>query len=257
MTTLTTTGGRGLGGFRTFDPRNLDYLIDDVVHVSGATQRAAVMAARAGGALLEREGAAGGTPVGKYHHAEAWWGDQGDTPMCTAYALLHAMADGPVTHRQAPLANPAELYAAIQQQDRQAGRYFSEGATSLAMAMEAKARGWIGEFRWGYTLAPVVAALVEVGPVLIGIDWPDGMDSPDPKHSVIRWRGRNRGGHEIEVNGIDLDDGMVRVKQSWGRTWSRHRGHAYLPMEDLERALANGGEALLFRELPSAEVTRG
>ena len=240
----------GLGLDKHFDVRNLDYRIKDVVPLNDDLSALAVAAARtsldvdtpAVRGLVE-------TPTARYCNDSAWWGDQGDTPHCTAYALLHAMADGAVTHPgQNPLADPTELYDAIVRRDRAANRWFPAGATSLAMAQEAVARRWIGEFRWGYTLDEFIAPLLRGEPVLLGIDWPDGMDEPS-KEGIVRWRGRNRGGHEIEANGINLRRGLARLKQSWDRRTYGLNGHVYIPLEDVAAAIAAQGDVLLFREL--------
>ncbi len=233
----------GLGRVRSFDPANLDYLITDVVPAHAADVRHAMAASR-------------GTPppsperASTYFYDSAWWGDQGQTSMCTAFALSHAMADGPVTHpRQNPMMDPATLYAAIVGRDRAAGRNYDGGATSLAMAQEAQARGWIGEYRWGYSLAEFVAGM-RVGPVILGIDWYSGMDDPSATDGIIRATGAVRGGHEIVCNGADFTHGVARLKNSWGRAWGK-KGHAFLPFADLEKLIASGGDCVLVRELPT------
>jgi hypothetical protein len=246
----------GLGRKEHFDPKNLDYLISDVVPLRDEDRKIALLAARApvAGGPVKPLSVPRGPATSKYHWDAAWWGDQGDTPRCTAFALLHAMADGPVTHRgQNPAADPQEVYEAIVAQDRSEGRVYSGGATSLAMAKVAMARGWIGEYRWGYSLADFVAA-IKVGPVLLGIDWYTGMDDPEAETAIIRAKGRYRGGHEIVANGADLDDGMARLKQSWGRANYGRNGHGYLPFDDLERLIADGGDVLLFRELKTVRA---
>jgi hypothetical protein len=233
---------RGLGRVASFDPQNLNYMITDVVPPHSEDVRRALGASRGAPAA----------PVewsSVYFWDSAWWGDQGETPMCTAYALSHTMADGPVTHpKHNPLVDPATLYEAIVARDRAAGRVYDGGATSLAMAQEAQSRGWIGEYRWGYSLADFVAG-IRVGPVILGIDWYTGMDTPSTE-GVIRATGTVRGGHEIEANGADFAHGLVRLKQSWGRAFGK-RGHVYLPFADLERLIASGGDCVLVRELPT------
>ena len=37
----------------------------------------------------------------RYWNDTQWRGDQGATSQCTAYSLLHLMADGPITHKGA------------------------------------------------------------------------------------------------------------------------------------------------------------
>lgn len=245
----------GLGRVEHFDPHNLDWLISDVVTPPEGTGVALVAATRGGSATeaaphLRYRGVGEEIASAKYHYDSAWWGNQGDTPKCTSFGLLHAMADGPVTHREkVPLEDPDVLYNEIVSIDRSEGRVYSEGATSLAMAKAAQRRGWIGEYRWGYTLKDAVAALLS-DPILLGIDWTTGMDNPHPKYPIIRATGSIRGGHEIIANGIDLDDGLVRLKNSWGRDWGMN-GHAWLPLEDLEYLIASGGDVCMFRELPT------
>src|SRR5690349_10278111 len=73
----------------------------------------------------------------RYWNDSAWHGDQGATSQCTAYSLLHFMADGPVTHRGAnPMTAPDALYRLIQSVDRSEGRDYGPdgGATMLAQS---------------------------------------------------------------------------------------------------------------------------
>lgn len=237
----------GLGLQQHFDPRNLNYLIRDVITPNEGLSKQALLTSRIKGTA----------PVGlekadrKYYWDSAWWGDQNGFAACTAYALVHAMADGPVTHPgQNPVADPMTLYGLIQSEDVVHGRNygFDGGATSLAMAEVAKRVGWIGEYRWGYTLDEFVAA-IRTGPVLLGINWYSGMDTPGGRDAIIRAKGHIRGGHEILANGADFKRGLARLKQSWGRDNYGDRGHALLPFEDLEKLIAEDGDVLLFREL--------
>src|SRR5690348_9608547 len=90
----------------------------------------------------------------RYWNDSGLWLDQGHTSQCTAYSLLHLMADGPVTHAVRPLMPPADVYERIQHVDRAEGRDYGPdgGATMLAQSKAALALGWYGEYRWGYTL---------------------------------------------------------------------------------------------------------
>lgn len=250
--------GRQTGAF---DARNLDFLISDHADVDPTeavrAQRTAMAASRGGSAAVAAQSSRR-PMVGKYHHDSAWHGDQGFTSQCTAYSALHAMADGPVTHKgRNPLEEPYTLYNFIQSIDREMGLDFGPegGATMLALAKALQRRGYISAYLWGYTVADLVAAL-QLGPVLIGVDWYEGMDRPDPKHGVIQAVGAVRGGHAIVANGIDLDDGMLRLKNSWSRQWGQG-GHCYLPLEDVEWLIADGGEVLTFTENPDAAKAAG
>lgn len=247
--------GRQTGAF---DARNLNFLISDHADVDPTeavrSQRAALAVSR-GGADAVTQASTRRPTQGKYHWDSAWHGDQGFTSMCTAFAALHAMADGPVTHKgRNPLEDPGALYSFIQAIDREMGLDFGPegGATMLALAKALHRKGWISAYLWGYTVADLVSAL-QLGPVLIGVDWYEGMDDPQGRRGekVLRAVGTVRGGHAIVVNGIDLDDGMVRLRNSWGRSWG-DGGHGLLPIEDVEWLIADGGEVLTFMENPDA-----
>jgi hypothetical protein len=254
----------GLGRVAFFDPRNLDHMIADATPTTPEDRKLAVLAARDPAALTvhaEGTGIASEFPralagvsddagrLYKYHNADSWWGDQGSSSQCTAYASLKAMRDGPVTHPGVDFPDPTTLYREIVAEDRAAGRYYTEGATSLAMARVWQRRGFIASYRWGYSLSEFLTA-IRSGPVLLGVNWYEGMDDPDPKHGIIRAIGRNRGGHEIVANGVDLAGGVVRLANSWGREWGS-RGFAYLPLEDLAKLIAEDGDVLIFQEARS------
>lgn len=258
-----------LGLIHHFDARNLDYLIEDRLDadVQRQARNAALLTQRVGSMELA---AANDRPLGaaareaseqlrswKVHWRHEWIGDQGNTPRCTGFSGTKLWTAGPVTHPDRArgvnldlLAN--DLYYDAQAVDRREGRIYSEGATMLALAKAMQARGWISAYYWGYSLAAFVEA-VRRGPVLLGIDWLEGMDEPDPKHGVIRAIGGNRGGHAILADYADFANGMVGLDNTWGRGWGRG-GKAYLPFEDLERLLAQQGEILVVDEVASART---
>jgi hypothetical protein len=241
---------RGLGRVEHFESGNLAYLISDRVADSSA-KKVALLASRGKVPTADNPNAAvPAMPVSKYHYDSAWWGNQHDTPQCTEFCGLHLMADGPVTHpRQNPLVPSPTLYHEIQAIDRAEGRVYDEGATSLAMAKAMRARGWIGEYLWGYTLADFIRG-IRPSPIALGIDWYSGFDEPDAKGRV-KLTGYVRGGHEILANGCDFNDGWVRLKNRWGREWG-HNGHCYVSFEDLEKLIASGGDVCMMRELKVA-----
>ncbi|MEU5258065.1 P-loop NTPase fold protein [Amycolatopsis sp. NPDC021455] len=101
-------------------------------------------------------------------------------------------------------------------------------------------------------------ALLEQGPIVLGLNWYGGLDTPEEieGRAVCRIGDSSvRGGHAVLVNGIALDlelggtRGFVRFKNSWGRGWG-DRGHALLSLEDLDRLLSEDGEAMLAIPAP-------
>ncbi len=63
----------------------------------------------------------------RYYYSAAWFGDQGTTSMCVAYAWTHWLEDGAVTHNKVPppLIQPPELYAEAQEVDEWPGNQYN------------------------------------------------------------------------------------------------------------------------------------
>lgn len=188
----------------------------------------------------------------RYWWPSGWWGDQGATPQCVAYAWLHKIADGPRTTRrtpgvdEVPALEPRRLYCAAQKADRYAGdcddpRY--DGTTVRAGARVLRRAGMIRAYRWAWDADTVVRTLLEVGPVVVGTSWHAGMSTPGDD-GWLRVTGGYQGGHAYVLNGVNVDRGVVRVKNSWGRDWGRD-GHAWLAIDDLATLLDDHGEACL------------
>lgn len=189
------------------------------------------------------------------YYDNGWWGNQGNAPACTAFAATHYRDAGPVrpkTRGVAPI-DPLALYAQIQAQDRKEGRVYAEGATSLAMAKVMKSLGWIGEYRWGYTLDELITAVSTTDCVVVGTNWYDNMFTPvvDKKgRAIISVNGSIAGGHEYLITGISMKDELFRIKNSWGRDWGT-KGRAWITFEDMRRLIEKeDGDACLARELP-------
>jgi len=183
----------------------------------------------------------------RYWNANGWWGDQRSTSQCVPYAWLHWLEDGPVTHQQVPppLIEPYRLYKECQKLDEWFGEDY-EGTSVRAGAKALKKRGLITEYRWAFSLDRVIYTLLELGPIVVGTDWYEGMSEPDRQH-VMHMHGELEGGHAYVLNGINVAQGRVRVKNSWNRSWAR-KGFAWLPLEVLAKLLAADGECCLAME---------
>lgn len=183
----------------------------------------------------------------RYWNQQGWWGDQGESPQCVAYASLHWLADGPVTQHAgpSPVVDPTVLYHECQLLDEIPGINY-DGTTTRGAAKAMEARGYLESYHWGHTLDDVVQCLLELGPVLIGTNWYSGMMEPD-EAGIIRVIGPVLGGHETVLNGVNTHAELVRGKNSWGRSWG-HGGNYYLRFADLARLLEEEGEVLLAKE---------
>lgn len=184
----------------------------------------------------------------KYWWADGWWGDQGSTTQCVAYSWLHLLEDGPVIQdglsslRTKPLIDPIRLYRESQLRDPWSGENYP-GTTVRAAAKVLKDLGVIKEYRWAQNINDVVNALLTVGPVVVGTKWYNDMNTPRP-NGIMKITGRDMGGHAYVLNGVNLESGMIRIKNSWGKGWGKD-GFAFISIADFEKLLAQGGEACI------------
>lgn len=188
----------------------------------------------------------------RYWNAEGWWGDQGSTSQCVAYAWTHWLEDGPITQPKTPhggaqsVVRPFDLYREAQKVDEWPGEDY-DGTSVRAGAKVLQSMGFVREYRWAFTVDTVVKAVLSVGPVVVGTNWYSGMFEPDSE-GLIDVTGGVVGGHAYVLNGVNVRRGLFRVKNSWGRDWGRH-GHALIGIEDMSRLINEQGEACLAVEV--------
>jgi hypothetical protein len=138
------------------------------------------------------------------------------------------------------------LYYDCQKVDEWPGENY-EGTSVRAGAKVLQARNLLGSYQWAYSVDTVVQTLLELGPVVMGTTWYQGMSYPDPTTRMVEPTGSNQGGHAYVLNGVSLDQEFVRLKNSWGLDWG-FKGHARMSFETLESLLEDDGEACLAVE---------
>jgi len=194
------------------------------------------------------------TRTSRYWNASGWWGDQGATPQCVAYAWTHLMEDGPVTHSltPAPLMVPRDFYNECQLHDEWEGTDYA-GTSVRAGAKVLHVKRLIKEYRWAMTLDEIVQWLLEKGPVVAGTNWYSSMFDAPGGVSPLTVAGSVVGGHAHKWDGVNTRTRLIRMKNSWGRDWGND-GFAYLRFEDAERLLREWGEVCCAVEATDTDV---
>ena len=187
----------------------------------------------------------------RYWWSNGAWLNQGNQPHCVAYGLLHWLEDGPITHppygpNSELIVNPTWLYREAQKIDEWSGEDY-EG-TSVRAGCKVLVKGsLIDKYYWANSIDEINLALLETGPVTVGTSWFRGMSNPD-KNGFIEPSGICQGGHCYVLNGINVDRGLYRIKNSWGRVWGK-RGFAYIKIDHFEVLLNDYGEVCLATEV--------
>ena len=178
--------------------------------------------------------------------------DQLQTPMCVGFSTRQWLTSAPVPERGGPTAQ--QVYAGAQLNDEWPGEDY--GGTSGRGAMKyLQTLGYVGEYHWAANADEAATYVLTQGGVLIGIDWYQGMFTPDI-HGVIHPTGAVVGGHELFVSGYNRTRGLFRLTNSWGAGWGQ-RGRCWLAGQDLQQLLDDGGDCVApVQTRPGKEGTR-
>lgn len=158
------------------------------------------------------------------HHRRSKPFDQGDVGSCTGNAMAGALDTAPFTHSKLSERTALKLYELATQLDGMPGTYPPDdtGSSGLAVCKAAKQLGYITAYTHAFGIDHALAALV-IAPVITGISWYEGFDEPDVgDHGLITIAGGVRGGHELEVVGLDVERKRIRLCNSWAATWGDH-----------------------------------
>lgn len=187
----------------------------------------------------------------KYWWPSGWWGDQQNTPYCVAFSWAHWLAEGPITQirKRVGGTSPIDttyLYSEAQKNDDWVGEDY-EGTSVRAGAKILKRDGFISAYNWAWDIETIKNALLTKGPMVVGTSWYYGMFFPD-SNGLIRATGDVMGGHAYLLDGINMKKKLIRIKNSWGKSWGKN-GFAYISFEDMEKLILEQGEACLAIEV--------
>lgn len=239
------------GGYSTTDPR-LDFLPEK-------DERSREYPA------VRLLGSAQQTPISKVWDLSARL-DQGQEGQCVMYSLSHELAAEPV-----PVELPnneimlkkwiTKRYHQAQREDQWPGGGYEgadpnyEGTSLLGGVKVLHALGLFQEYRWAFGEEDLFVSLGHLGPACIGVNWYAGMGQPD-SNGLLNVSGQHIGGHAIIVRGVDVENGIYRLTNSWGRSYGVD-GECFMTRQDMARLLGEEGECLIpvGRETPVVDWT--
>ncbi len=173
--------------------------------------------------------------------------DQGELGSCTGNAMAGALMTEPYYQAGRTLTekDALRLYEQATHLDHVKGSYPPDdtGSTGLAVAKAAKVDGYISGYSHAFGFDHALGALTKA-PVIAGISWYDSFDQPLPSGECpLTPNATVRGGHEIELFGIDVENQRVWAYQSWGATWGGlHNGTFWFSYDTLRELLNERGD---------------
>lgn len=177
--------------------------------------------------------------------------DQGPEGECVGYGggTTLACAPNPITlvdpHTETEASTMEKIYVAAQVIDGtiKSGQAPDEqaGASVASGVQAAQQLGLIKAAHQCTSVTDVVAALENVGPVWLGIDWYDGMMNPD-QTGTVHAVGSVVGGHSLCAHRYDSKAKLIGLLNSWG-DWGPLHGEVWISVADLTKCFGQNGEA--------------
>jgi len=178
-----------------------------------------------------------------------WWGNQGNTPQCVAYAWAHWLEDGPVYQSgKAPIIQPSLIYENAQKLDEWPGENYA-GTSVRGGVKYLRSVGKVTNYYWTSNIQTLINTILYMGPVVVGTNWYWNMFYPNSE-GILNIGGKLAGGHAYVINGVDTKRQLFRIKNSWGRAWGKN-GSAYIRFYDMKMLIAQNGEVCLAIEVGS------
>jgi hypothetical protein len=180
--------------------------------------------------------------------------NQGGVLSCTGNAVVGALGTQPlfgvlpVSHAALDEAEALAIYAAATAIDPFPGTYppTDTGSDGLSVAKVALAQQLISGYQHTFTLMDALAAIM-LYPVITGFGWYSDFDVPDA-NGLVKIGGYVRGGHEVEIVGVDAEAKIITLVNSWGTLWGKN-GFFSISWDDFGRLLNEGGDVTVLLPL--------
>jgi hypothetical protein len=185
--------------------------------------------------------------------------DQGEEGACVGHGVTYAVCSSP---NRVKLPNPQAtafgMYYGSRRIDEWPGEDYDGTSVNAGMKL-AREIGLINDWYWVYNADEMATAILEVGPVVLGIWWYESMYNTRDD-GLVEVSGIPVGGHCIYVYGFDRDftvgdytGPVFKWKNSWGTEYGAMRngvrtGWGYVPYDMMAGFLANEGEAAVPRK---------
>lgn len=169
--------------------------------------------------------------------------DQGQEGACVGFAWMHELNALPIS-KKVSNASARAMYKRAQQLDPWPGEEPTYSGTSvLAGAQAMQEAGHLVEYRWAFTIDDVLATLAAHGPVVIGVNWHQGMFKTDA-NGYIEPTGEVMGRHCTCLRGLLRRRGSWYVvgRNSWDEDWGVN-GDFKMSAKHLGELLKAGGDA--------------
>jgi hypothetical protein len=174
--------------------------------------------------------------------------DQGELGSCTGNAITGVLMTDPFwkTGREMTEADAIRLYSEATNLDQINGNYPPEdtGSSGLAVAKAAQQEGWINGYEHAFGFDDLLHGLSQ-RPGILGINWYTSFDAPLPTGECpLAATAKIRGGHEIQMFRLDMENQQIWCYQSWGPVWGALKnGTFWFSFDTLQRLLEEQGDA--------------
>ncbi len=165
--------------------------------------------------------------------------DQGPDGACVGFGTSGELAALPESVPNVDYTFAMGIYKEAKTIDEWPGEDY-DGTSVLAGAKVAQKRGYYSGYLWATNEVDMARTVSNFGPVIIGIDWYEGMMDPD-SNGFLHPIGDIVGGHCVVVIGINYEKGYYIIRNSWGRSWGNN-GEAFISRYDMASLIAANGD---------------